>query len=424
MAQRSGTLVALLIGGLSVLWTGAAFPQTGSPGQAEPTDPEGLVPAKIGEGHEDLRRSARRHRLQAEQRGLYADYSRRKLRIQQQTGLQWSLDASLLEQWGGPGGASPSLQLLAGLSVNYDVFRHEAIGAGSIQLAGTLAAYPTNQTAADTGESLGVISAINDWPLSDRQFSQLTYTHTFPGDRLAVAIGQFPFSNFDGNRYLGNQQQNFVNDVFAQNGSAAYAAAGLGAFAQWNVTRSIQLAAGLQYPNDASPNTLTVPGFGDGERAWFGYVQWTPPRNRFGFGLYSFTYYESPAQAQQPATRGWSVSAVQDLGATWALFGRANAASGYTTAIDASFALGFALNNPMGRSPTDQIAVAIGPSDPGDLPDSQAGSGSEKVVEAYWNWTLFGGLLVTPDVQLFLDPALDPARDSVWILSLRATLML
>ena len=41
----------------------------------------------------------------------------------------------------------------------------------------------------------------------------------------------------------------------------------------------------------------------------------------------------------------------------------------------------------------------------------------------HWNWTFFGGLLLTPDVQLTFDPALNPDRDSVWILSLRATLM-
>jgi len=48
---------------------------------------------------------------------------------------------------------------------------------------------------------------------------------------------------------------------------------------------------------------------------------------------------------------------------------------------------------------------------------------SEKVVEGYWNWTLFGGLLLTPDVQYLRDPARNPTRDSVWALSLRTTLM-
>ena len=116
--------------------------------------------------HENLRRTTRRHRLQAEEVGAYAQYSSRKLRFQQATGLQWSLDVSLLQQWGGPEGGRPSLQLLAGLSLSYDLIHRDRLGTGSLQLAGEIAAYLTDQTAADIGSSLGVISAINDWPES------------------------------------------------------------------------------------------------------------------------------------------------------------------------------------------------------------------------------------------------------------------
>ena len=80
------------------------------------------------------------------------------------------------------------------------------------------------------------------------------------------------------------------------------------------------------------------------------------------------------------------------------------------------------MNDPLRRSPTDQIGVAIGLSDAAGA-DEPAERSNEKVLEAYWNWTFFGGLLLTPDVQSALDPALDPDRDSVWVLSLRATLM-
>ena len=157
-----------------------------------------------------------------------------------------------------------------------------------------------------------------------------------PGGRPPAppgSIGQFPFSNFDGNRYLNNQQQNFVNYVFAQNGSSTYADAGLGAYVQFNPTKRIQFALGLQYPNDASVATLSTPGFGVGKRAWLSYVQWMPSFTDHSSAQYSFTYYESPAVGQQPATRGWSLNAVQELNETWALFGRANAASGYTASL-------------------------------------------------------------------------------------------
>jgi carbohydrate-selective porin OprB len=43
------------------------------------------------------------------------------------------------------------------------------------------------------------------------------------------------------------------------------------------------------------------------------------------------------------------------------------------------------------------------------------------VIEVYWTWTFFGGLLLTPSVQVIVDPALNPAKSSVSVLSLRAT---
>jgi carbohydrate-selective porin OprB len=106
-----------------------------------------------------------------------------------------------------------------------------------------------------------------------------------------------------------------------------------------------------------------------------------------------------------------------------ALFGRANSAYSTTASIRASYALGLTLKNPLGRNPSDQIGLAIGYSEPGNASAVPAGIRSEKVVESYWKWNVLGGLLLTPDVQLILDPALDPARDSVWVLSLRTTLV-
>lgn len=376
---------------------------------------------KVGRVHQDLRRSTRRHTLYQEMADLYGDYSTFKTRVQKETGLQWALDASLLQQWGMPGGGSPALQFLAGLSVNYDLFVDPTLGAGSLQFLGYYSTYPTRQNGADIGSNLGLITSINDWPVNQTQFAQLTYTQALPGNRVLISVGQYPAFNFDGNQYLGNQQQNFVSYILTQNGSATYAAAGLGAYAQWNATDTIQFAAGFQSPNSASVATLQTGRQGD--RGWFAYAQWTPKFKGLGAAQYSFTWFESPAAMQEPGSRGWSLNAVQNLNDTWAVFGRANAASGLTTAIRASYALGIAMNDPLRRSPTDQIGVAFGLSDPAGPPNYPSTPRGEKVLEAYWNSTFFGGLLLTPDLQLILDPALNPERDSVWVLSLRATLM-
>ncbi|MEJ2328033.1 MAG: carbohydrate porin, partial [Chromatiaceae bacterium] len=78
-----------------------------------------------------------------------------------------------------------------------------------------------------------------------------------------------------------------------------------------------------------------------------------------------------------------------------------------------------AMNNPLGRSAMDQIGLAIGYAEAAD----PLGTRDETIVEAYWNWELSGGLLLTPDVQYISNPGNDGGRDSAWALSLRATLI-
>ena len=81
------------------------------------------------------------------------------------------------------------------------------------------------------------------------------------------------------------------------------------------------------------------------------------------------------------------------------------------------------MNNPLKRAATDQLALALGLSEAANPPVTPAGARNEKVIEVYWTWTFFGGLLLTPAVQVILDPALAPQRGHATILSLRITLL-
>ncbi len=339
-------------------------------------------------------------------------------------GLSWSIDLSVLTQWGQPDGGSPAVQVLATPSLDWSAIKDKRFGEGSLQFLYITASYPSAQNAADTTNRLGLITAINDYPYDQNIFAQLSYTQAFPGNKILLTIGQYPFFNFDSNQYLFNQQINFNSYIFSQNGTATYPNAGLGAYAQLNLTDAWQLAAGLQNASDISGASLTTRNFGSGGYAWFAYAQWTPHFKGLGAAQYSFLMYQVPSVPTQAASRGWSLNAVQNLNATWALFARANQAYDATTPIRSSFALGAAMNNPLGRSPTDQLGFALGISTPAPQPLNPAGARDEMVLEAYWSWTVLGGLLLTPSVQYVRDPALAPHRDSAWALSLRATLLL
>jgi len=379
---------------------------------------------KIGKLHDNLRRAAQRESLSQELTGFYTDYTKAKARFEAETNISYSMDVSLLQQWGFSNGGSPALQVYAAPSIDWTLFKSKTWGTGSVQVAyNYIPSYPTAQNAADIQGNLGLITSINDYDSRFLNFAQLTYTQATPDNKWLVTLGQYPLWNFDGNAYLGNQQQNFNNYIFAQNGSSTYRLTGWGAYVQINATSTLQFAGGAQATNNLLGQTLTTQGAGDHCCAWFGYVQWSPNFHGMGSSQYSFSNFDTPAVPAQPATRNWSVNAVQNVNDTWAVFGRANGASGYVSAIKSSYALGLAMNNPLKRSPTDQIAVAVGLSDAAGTPTNPPGARNEKVVEAYWNWTFFSGLLLTPSVQVFFDPALNPSKSNVTVLSLRATLM-
>ncbi len=386
--------------------------------------PETSGVQRIGRIHEAQRRSARREARIEFLRDEYAAWLKFKADLKETTGFEAAMDASFLQQWGVSGGGSPALQIYLSPSINWELFKGATWGSGSLQLAyNAVPDYPTRQDAATIQSRLGLITAINDFSSRTMQFAQLTYTQTTPGNALSVGIGQFPFYNFDGNEYLGNQQLNFNSYIFAQDGAATYPLAGWGVFAQWNATTTLQFAGGVQSASNLSGQTLTTRGFGDDGYAWLAYAQWTPKFAGMGTAQYSLTWFDTPEVPAQAASKVWSINAVQNLNDDWAIFARANRAIGFATTIRGSWALGAARNNPLGRSTTDQIGVAVGMSEAAAPPANPAGARNEKVAEAYWNWTVFGGLMIAPSAQLILDPALAPTRDHVWALSLRTTLL-
>jgi hypothetical protein len=377
---------------------------------------------KIGRMHDRIRRAELRELLDQEISDLRADYTKWKNEIEKETDIQFSMDVNLLEQWGLHHGGSPALQIYAAPSADWTIFRNKDWGTGSVQMAyDATTRYPTTQDAADIQSRLGLITPINDYPARTLTFAQLTYTHASPDNRWLVTVGQYPLSNFDGNAYLGNQQQNFNSYLFAQNASQTYLMTGLGSYLQFNATSTIQFASGFQAANNVLGQTLSGKDFSSECCAWFGYVQWTPNFGDLGSAKYSFSYFETPGIPAQAPTRGWSVNAVQNFNDTWALFARANGATGSVTPIKNAYALGVAVNNPLMRASSDQIALAVGLSDAAGAPTNPPNARNEKVVELYWTWALVGGLLLTPSMQVIFDPALNPARNDAFVLSLRAT---
>ena len=225
---------------------------------------------KIGRVHDNIRRAQQRESLYQEISDLYRDYTKWKTRVQNETNVAFSIDVSLLQQWGFPDGGSPALQLYAAPSLDWTVFKSKEWGTGSIQVAyNAVTRYPTAQNAADIQSNLGLITPINDNSTRFRTSPSSLTRRRRPDNRWLFTAGQYPLSNFDGNAYLGNQQQNFNNYLFAQNATQTYLDTGLGAYVQFNATSTLQFAAGFQGANNVLGETISGKNFSSDCCAWF-----------------------------------------------------------------------------------------------------------------------------------------------------------
>ncbi|MBP5429300.1 MAG: carbohydrate porin [Elusimicrobiaceae bacterium] len=341
-------------------------------------------------------------------------------------GLDVGVDVSYLAQRSAPGGKQTAIQGVYYPYLTWDLFKNHTFGAGQLNVNYTFVRYWGTQATYLQGRSLQAV-AFNDYAGNQEFFSQLSYTHTLPGDLnwLSVTVGQYPLYNFDGTTYLDNQQTALINFALSQNASSVYPAASLGAYVQAQ-TKNFTLAAGYQ---DATNITGEHIEFGDafsGKYTGFGYAAWTPTFD-IGAGQYSVLYYAQPSVEEQPQhANGWSVNVQQNIGKSWALFARANGSTGGISGVKNSYAGGVALLNPFKRNSQDALILGMaynrlsnsGQGDPAYMRPS------ETAVELAWVWGIGKLITITPDVQLYPRTALNDKKQFATVVGLRTTVQL
>ncbi len=178
--------------------------------------------------------------------GANDPYLALKSELQNDANFQFAMPVSVFGQWGAPNGGPGVAELVYTPLAAWTPFTNTAIGSGAFNFLFQSNAFWTGANTFSQLGSMGLLTPPNDWFADGYHFQRLTYTHTFPGNVLAVSVGQYSFAQFDGNPYAGNPQTNFINFALAQNGTQAYAAAGTGAYAQ--ITPSSQLQFGRRIP--------------------------------------------------------------------------------------------------------------------------------------------------------------------------------
>lgn len=352
--------------------------------------------------------------------GFYQDF---KNRLNKQYGFDYNIDVSVLAQRTSPSGKSNAVQAYI-----YPEFAWTMVdnnnGTGVLNFAYSIVRYG-GHSAADIAGNSGYVTGINDYTVNDTEFNELYYTYQFGGkfDWLTVGVGQYSLYNFDGTAYDSNQQVNFLNDALAQNASASYSSGGLGGYVQiepndeWNI-----VLGGLDATNVDAPS-IRFNHLGEEHYTTFGYFSYTPTIKGWGESEISLMVYNQPGVKEQPeTTNGWSLNLSQNIGDKFSIFARLNEVSGSVEEIRQSWVVGGVYNNPLGRNPLDQIGVAYAYN---KIDEKAVGEklahNAEQVIEAYWAWGIGDMLTITPDVQFYINPALNAKSDVGVVTSLRAT---
>lgn len=352
------------------------------------------------------------------------EYSDLKNYLNNHYGFNYSLDVSVMPQYGAPSGKTTAWQTIIAPSFTWTNFNNE-YGTGTLNFAYNIVRYGSSE-AEKIENNIGVVTPINDYDTKSTSFNELYYSYQLPNNWnwLTMSLGQYSIYNFDGTTYNSNQQVNFINYALSQNGSASYSIAGLGAFVQITPNKDWNFAFGAQDATNIDAVSVRFNSLDEKHYATFVYGAYTPTISSLGQSEIAILLYNQPwVKEQQQTTNGWSVNLSQNIGEKLSLFGRINGVSGNMMDIKQSWVLGGVYNNPINRNPLDQIGLAFAYN---RIDEKAVGSKldnkREKIVETYWTWGISKWAAITPDVQLYIDPAQNAKSDYGMVFSLRATL--
>lgn len=349
------------------------------------------------------------------------EYIEYKNWLSKEYGIDFAMDVSYMAQRGAPNGEHTSYQTIASPSIVWKTFDNE-YGTGTLNIAYNMVRYG-GISANHLGDNIGVATPINDFPSKSNAFDELYYNYQFAGDLkwLSVAVGQFPLYNFDGTAYDSNQQVNFMNLALSQNASSTYSISGVGTFVQVAPNSEWTFILGGQDATNISGESVRVNNLDEEHYTTFAYASYTPTISGLGAAQYSVLLYNQPGvREQKETTNGWSINVMQDIGEKFSVFGRVNGVSGNVATINQSWVAGMVYKNPINRNPLDQIGFAFAYNKVDKAVAGETYNNDEKILEAYWAWGVSKWMTITPDVQFYIDPALNKKSDYDTVVSLRA----
>jgi porin len=246
--------------------------------------------------------------------------------------------------------------------------------------------------------------------VQDFSLPQLYWEQGSFEDDLILRVGKMdPALIYDGGRYVSSNYA-FFSPAFSDTLPMALPGAGIGVVGAVYPTESTYIVAGIHDANGRRTTAGFNTFFGDGE--YFSAVElgWFPRADEPNEGMYHVTLWHTDARqsANRPSDRGVALTMEQPLGCEGNLvpFLRYAYTDRGLNGIRQNLSIGFGVEDILGQF-DDLIGVAASWSEP-----SGGGLRDQYIVESFYRFYVTPYTHLTPDIQVVIDPANAPAKDS------------
>lgn len=234
------------------------------------------------------------------------------------------------------------------------------------------------------------------------------------GSRVVLQFGQVDTTDYLDLYGLVNPWTHFTNVAFLTNPTIPAPSQGLGSAVSVWLSDELYLIAGFADPN-ADPADPFNDFFSEGEFFTHGEIGLTTSRDRFVVDNIHITGWHVDERGDAGVPDGWglSFSGARFLGDRWMPFLRAGFSDDGGSLLEATVAGGFG----MLFGEAGLLGVGLSWGRPHD-----DGAGDQYTSELFYRIQVLPSLAITPDMQLVIDPPLEPERNVVAVFGVRTRL--
>ncbi len=241
------------------------------------------------------------------------------------------------------------------------------------------------------------------------------------GGRVSIYGGLLDIRDYVDISPLGSPFTQFMNFAFGTGGLTLEIPndAFLGVAAGAMLTDQVYLIAGLGDANSDPTDPLETfdTFFDDAEYFKSVEVGFTTSRDRIFKDNVHLTLWHMDRRVRRGLPEGWGLNLgyTRPVKERWTPFVKVGWADDGGARLETSLSAGVGYETVPGR---DLLAFGVNWGDPNDA-TYDPGLDEQLGLEVFYRISLADQIVLTPDIQLLLDPALNPTEDSIWVFGIR-----